>query len=58
MAVFKAECGCEIDCWVTHSGWGGCCCGECYNSWGYEYEVEDITITKPCDRHSGLDDAE
>lgn len=53
MAYFKAECGCELDGWVNAWGGGGCCCGECYNSYGYEYEVEDAEITKPCIKHGG-----
>lgn len=54
MATFTAICGCEIDCWVNAwGGYGGCCCGECYNSYGYDYDVEDITIEKPCAAHGG-----
>ena len=49
----KAACGCEIDLCVWGSTWGGCCCGECYNSYGDEYTVEDVTIEKPCAAHGG-----
>lgn len=48
-----ANCGCVLDCWVTDDSWGGCCCGDCYNSWGTEYTVEDLTMVKPCTNHGG-----
>lgn len=52
--IVTSDCGCELDLWVSDSGaWGGCCCGECYNSWGNEYTVEDVTMINPCAKHGG-----
>ena len=53
MPYLTKSCGCEFDVDVYGSyGWGGCCCGECYNSYGYEFEVDDVTVVKLCEQHN------
>lgn len=53
MPSFTAKCGCKFSCWVTDDAWGGCCCGDCYNSWGTTYTIEDAEVEQACPAHGG-----